>query len=563
MNEEQTPYTVMLEPKLQSRTLDNWTPKDSLVAALIGLATVAVFVWTFNWSSGAALFLSIFTLLVLWSLLTRRKVGWGRGYEEIGQAYRTHVLKKRKGVWWQASDNEVGASKPRLFAPPPVIPLKLNIIPAVTAGRVHRIPVLSHLDKPYDQLIIRVKGGVFGALDGRELYEAHEELTRVCNIALSSTKLQAGIAFQYVSAPIHEHDFVDEMRRKGSPIWRFPEQFDLDDQQREFADMQAEYASQLIPTFQAAGATENWSLIVITIKRTSKSRAAEQGKLDHNALYNLPVLKLGRELVEMLSTSPRLGFSDAHILKPHELFLLIRLSWDVVGIQDFYTTYYDLVDRYEGLKKKLVQEFEQLTEDPETDTDDLETRLADLDRQMLNELTEITSCWPSSIISEDDEVIRMNDNYISVLRVDETPEFVVDSEYLSQLEEIPFGHWIRRFIGGESISGSKETYAIMGKQATTAQVEGLLSEKLIVSHPKMRRLQERLANQADLVSNHSIAQLFGEYWAVVADSSEACTEQRGKLSSRLSARGFMTRVVDVPALHVDAVLTATLGTFRM
>ncbi|MBW4078797.1 MAG: hypothetical protein HIU84_09910 [Acidobacteria bacterium] len=328
-------------------------------------------------------------------------------------------------------------------------------------------------------------------------------------------------------------------------------------------DLQLEYLGQLIPAMQEKGAKDPWGLIVITIRRGGEWRGVNKGKLSDDELNNLPVLELGRNLVEDLQANELLGLSDVHILKPHELYLLTRISWDVFGIQPFNKLYHELLLQYAAQTVHDISNARVENDNNQLGEREIAEITVENDRLMFDELKARSSNWPREIVSVSKTCLRMDKNFISVIRVDEVPKAIHQHEYLTQLRMRPLGQWTRRCYGGESVSGELETIAILGKQAQAQSWFGLIADKLSVAHPKMEAIQQELANKARLASHYTIAQLSSKYWAVVSSSERLNRKETKALKADLKARGFKSRVVDEPALHIDAFLTAALGAARM
>ncbi len=597
MSDKPLPYHLVVQNKLRGRMVDN-TSIGSLAPFILSiLTTVVVGVLSYRLTESAlvALMSILVTSALLASLVYVPANGWGPGYWQIHLLNKSSRLERRQGVWWEAKPSDAAKPKRREKRMRRTIPIRIEVIEIDYEGKRYRIPLHHHIDKPYDQLYILAKGGAFASVDSFQKYRLNGELARIFDRTLSMTELRAGIGCLRVTAPLNQYaTYLPYMVRNMNPIVARPEQFKLDDGLAKVVERLRSLANQLVPEMQAHYAAEDWGLLVVTIRRKEGWKKAALGKATNEQLYNLPVLQLGRSLEEDLRASTSLNLHDVHILTPEELFMLDRMSWDTTGIEDFYRQYAAIVTDYErktAAEVAGVRQDHHTTQwvkgeqyDPDADQPDLnnntvtngkpdslpERLVKEItitnQRQMFKELTETLSCWPeTAIVSPSKDCIRMDNNWISVVRICSLPEQVTEDHYQSlHYISVEPGVRMRHYIGGESISGDTETLALMLKESAFTNLYDAIFEHAVVKHPGAKRQKEKLAVQSEIISANSIAQLFNEYWVVVAPSYALLKEQRNSLCADLKARQFKdVQVVDIMALQVDAFLTGALGAVRL
>lgn len=546
--EEQPTQHVVIDNKLQKRNLEGWTRSDKI--ALILALLLEVLLGVYGWGGdpeniGVAVVYVMFASVPLKWLLSRSRNSFSRRYATVGHLIGGWRLMKRGG---------------HHHGP---MPLHIAVINARDQdGIPYRIPLQHHLDRPCDQLLIRGRGGAFASLMGLDLYQRNQLLADVFDRSLSMTDLDAGIACLYVSTPVSDADFVLEMGMNGNPLLMAPENFVVEPGMQKFVDLQNEYLNQLPDAFRAKGARETWGLIVVTIHHGGGWKGIKKDKLDNDELDNLAVLELGRSLVDGLKASELLGLSDVQILKPTQHYRLVRASWDVFGIGPFNDVFDELDLKYKAKTIRELAEIQNASEEALTALQVAEVEVNN-DRLMLKELQAVVNIWPEEIVSVSDQCLRMDNNYITVIRIDETPKEISEDEYLSQLRLIPLGEWARRCYGGEAISGDGVSTAILVQQVQTTSWLDTITDNLSFKIPKLEAFKQELRDKSQTASRYSIAQLSSKYWALVAPSEQLSKARTKKFIATLRARGFKSRVVKRPVLHVDAFLTAALGAARM
>lgn len=563
---EPLPYHVIYQNKLQGRSLDNWSARDIVVGVICMLLVTLALVWAWmSYSSLVGFALGFVVLMCVLPLVVRMNGGhsYGRGYRQISLIISSLYRRTAKeGVWWRAQQAENSKRTARRTRSrtrrPPCIPLRIEVIDTKDLdGNPFLLSLVHHLDKPYDQLYIKCTGGDFSNQDINGQNARVQQLADIVNRTLSMSELRVGVAYLRVTSPMNEYPHLEYMLNNGNPGVFASEQFAMDDEQREFAEWLNRYNGQLMPTARAYGAADEWPLIVLTIRRRKEWRGIGKGKVNDENLYNLPVARLGRVLVRDLQQSTFLGFSDVHILKHHELVALMRASWDVFGIDSFNRAYSSILLRHrksEGDERRKG-------------TNGWQNHTVEYDEEALrHDLEANLSWWPEEVIeSPYDDCIRMDGNWLTVLRTTRLPEQVRADEYLSLQSILPAGNdvWMRTYSGGEAISGERQTMQLMVEQAGLINVHDLFFARTLVKHPGFSRKKAALEQQTQAISASSIAQFSNEYRVLVGRDWPTLRDKRDEVIAYLHAHGFGVETVGLLSLQLDAVLTGALGASRL
>ena len=401
--------------------------------------------------------------------------------------------------------------------------------------------LLHQTDRPYDHLYIECKGGRFAAEDAFEKHRLVEVLGEIFVNILNQTKLKAGMGCIAITSPENFGYFQYYLRQHGDPVVVRDDLDDnLDEASREAIRQQRENLDQIIPTLRDHLAADTHALIVLTIKREGEWKPVERGQATHQEIYNLPVYRLGRALVDSLRASDW-DFGRVEILRAHQLFLVCRRSWDVFGIGDFYETY-----------NAFVQEF---TDQSGHITDAL---------QLFEALRAHLSEWPERVVrAEHKDALQMDDNFITVLRITGVPQVMRDDTALALRQQMGDGAWVRYWIGGESASGQTLQMQVWSNQSASDSVSGAFFDIFTRELPSTKRRRERLAQQAESLEQVSVAQKMQRFVAIITSEHRWSEEYYGKVVALLKTQGFTCEVVSVRAELLNAVLTSTLAVPRM
>ncbi len=529
-------YQSIAEPKLQAKLLTNWSPLDIMVSILLGLGVIASWVWL-------EAFLSLVITAVATSLLYRSSRGYGRFYWEIYTDFKSWYIDKiLGGVLWSAEP--VGNRFVRwLRSHYRAIPLRLSRIEVEIEDVKESFGLLRQTDGTYDYLYIAADGGSFSGLDVNQEANAVSALAGVVNEAvMRANYLKVGMSFLRVTSPYDLTELANNLRRSMNPIVAHPERFNLDNDTRDWVDWSVQNAEEVRNELVRLGAAKNWYLIVLTIKSNIPKREKKRSKLTNKQLYEQPVVELGRSLVKNLREADLLGLRNVHCMGMAELALLVRASWDVTGLYEY------MAARDRGEIPSTDEEIDEF-----------------LETHDVSELDGYLRAWPERIISVSSKqhFIRMDDNYVSTLRVERMPERIRADQFRSLHYRVPAGIWLRRAMVGQSVSGTAQTNHLVVSQSFFMNVQGAFSQNNIVEHPKVAKRRAMLREQAEEMSSTTIAQHYNQLQTVVATSESLLLTQRKEVEVKYGNSGFRSGVVPRSARQMDAAIGGMLGINRL
>ena len=208
-----------------------------------------------------------------------------------------------------------------------VYPLKHTIVEALG----ERYGINQQLDRPYDHIPVRGYGSDSRALDEDQHYRASGALAQnIDGVAaeLRSSKLKFGTSYLRLSRPANPHKTTKYFALNGQPLVFDSDKFELDEETLAAMKRIRDNADQIIATQRGNHVSETWQMVVATIKRNSEMDKAAQGKLDDPRLYDLPLIEVGRQVVDAINGS-RMNVRDVHCLGYLELCQLMRAAYDV------------------------------------------------------------------------------------------------------------------------------------------------------------------------------------------------------------------------------------------
>lgn len=541
MEQEAVIYQSVPDPKLQSKLFTNWTTNDKIVAGIFGLVFLASFVWTDFWSALIILSLGCFALF-------RRPRGYGRFYSEIySDIVSWYIDTVLDGVLYSAEpvgNRLVQWLRSRRSA----IPFKLTQVSATIDGKKERFGLLQQTDQAFDHLYIVASGASFSNLDVNHQAQAVNLLANITNDAVNRSELKVGMAYLRMTSPYDVTEFASDMREYMNPIVMYPERFNLDTDTNDWVEWSQQNAEQVREKLIEEGVANNWYVIVVTIKRGLKRRAARKSRLSDKQLSAQPIIELGRSLVQNLRDNATLEMHDVHVLGLAELAYLVRSSWDVVGIHDYRR------DRMNGLVPTTDEEIEAFVEknkNPKTG------EVRGLDAYL--------RAWPEKLIatSSKHSYIRMDDNYISTLRVTELPRRVRADQFMSLHYRVPRGIWTRSAMVGLAVSGATETNQLVISQSFFANVNGAFNQNNVVEHPNVTNRRRLLQEQAEQMSAHSISQHFNMLQTIVAPSEDDLISQRRDVKGKIETPGFPSDIVKTSFRQLPAAMSGMLAANRL
>jgi hypothetical protein len=490
-------------------------------------------------------------IIVTIVLFIRFPRGVGRLYREVWLEFRGNYIEGiLGGVLWQA--DESGREKrfaKYLRSRMSALPIELTQIKAVIDGKLEQFGMLQQLDRPYDHLFILSSGGNFANMGNAAESKGVNLLASVTNSSiLLNTDMKVGSSFLRITTPSNPSKLTGTLRRKIDPMISFPEKFELTEADKEYVAWQRANIEQWQPVISAMSGTSNWQLIVLTIKRSWATRIRWRVKSATNRqLTNLPIIELGRTLVQDLSSATSLGLKDVHVAGLAELAEIFHVSWNAFGTDQYFK------DKSQGLV-------------PATDEDIDSFREAHKgDKNLPKLLDGFLRAFPQRIVKvhRKKKCVQFDENYISVIRITRFPESIRADQFRELQYRLSRHGWIRRAMVAESVSSDKETRQQLIGQSALINVNNAMNKGKIVQDPRRARSIRRKQEQTNVISAQSIAQLFNYLWTVVCVDLDDVEKAHREIIGILRSAGFKAKVVGQPALLVDAAISGLLGANRL
>lgn len=531
--EAPVPSQIIPDNKLQPRIFSNFSNQDYV---MIGLTGVLVYI-TYRTVPP----LIIIELITFSALMIRFKNGYGRLYREIWLDFKgSYIMKYQGGILWEADNPRFRRKNP--------FP-NLTQISAQIDGVLNRLGMLQQTDRPYDNIFLLSKGGLFANQDASSENQSVHLLTEITNsvILQNSLNLKVGSSFVRITAPFNPYTLSSNLRVKIDPVVAYPQQFNLSKGEYEAAQRQHDNMEMLRQTMQRLGASSNWSLIVLTIKRTADTKIGRRPRRYTNKrLSSLPIVQLGLSMAEDLATNEQLGLSDVHCCGIAELAEIIRAGWDPFGITDLFR---DQAQGRAPLNDDDVKNYrEQYKDDPNID----------------DAIDQYLQAYPKRIIKihEKEKCIQFDDNYAITVRITQLPDTISVTKFRDLQYKLSKHGWIRRSMVGQTVSGNTETNQQLIGQSFAANVNNFRNKDKIVKDPRLSKRLQRKELQTEVLSMQGIAQLFQGLWTAVSSSPEEAEMAAANMVGFLRNFGFNAEVVHKPALMMDASLGGMYGINR-
>lgn len=540
-------YQEVSHPKLQARVLTNWSKTDVWVLVVILLELITSGLWIGTGSSPSlAMVIVVFEMSMLLPLLYRFPKGYGRLYDEIVVGVGSDLRFKILGsVDWMAEPTD-GRFKRWLRdrnGKRSALPIRLDSVQATTEEGTFRYAMLRHTDRPYDFLYARVHGGALASLNPNDLARGVADLATIMNQICTQSSLKAGFTLLRASCPGDQSGIKSMLQTNGNPVIADPSKFELSPERAQWVERMRRNAAYLMPVAASHGAAETWSVIAISIKRDRHLwRKAKRSGLTDDQLYELPIVELGRELVQALESSPTLGLDQVHIMGTAELAQFMRISLDVVNLEDYY-------------HKRAIGQI------PRTD-EELDKLRKEKGDQVAAEALE---CFPDreTEIPRDGTWMKIDDTYIATVRVTKLPEKVRADQYLA-IQHLPtVGTWTRQAMVGEGLSGATETRNLVVASSAHANVQAAFTKNRVVESPSWRKRRHNLSRQTEEISANSVVQHFNQLHPVLGTTPRQALKEAGRLVARLQASGWDAEIVAARGRQKDVVISGCLGANRM
>lgn len=547
-------YQEIPENRLSSKGTINWSREDLMVMVTFSLIIIATIVWVHslahNWT--LATFAGLPVMIIAVALISKWRDSYGRVYREIycGLYGLIVTMGIKKGILWIADDN--GSRLARwLRGRKQAIPLQLGQVgPMEVDGEMKRVSVLNQTDGPYVHLPILADGGAFAVVDQDRQMRLVDRLATITNRIITQSDLKCGISYLYIPGPSDGSAFTNYIRVAGDPVVAQPDKFELDKGAREFAQWLKEDAEQLHTVMRKLGTARNWMVIMVTIRRDHQWKLARKGKLTDEELNDLSIIELGRDLVNDLSADAELELANVRVPGLVELSQMVRCSWDVVGIAQYYT----------ALNQGLI---------PHTDeeVDEIRAQYSDNPDAAAKAVNAALRCWPEKIveIQPSGKCIRLDDNYIQMMRITRLPEQCRADQYLA-LHSMPrMNQWLRQSMVAQAVSGKTESMSLIySASLMTNAYNALYSNRVIENKGSWwhRRSREK-QRQAEQLSANSVAQHFNQLYAGVGASEREVTKLNKSYRSSLTASGFSAKVIPGPENQMNGLISACLAANRL
>jgi hypothetical protein len=548
METQSLTYKENPDNKLQGRVLSNISPTDWWMFGISLLVIAAISVWAYYLSGTTVVSMvaALTFLALLGALMYRFKTGFNRIYLElyygIGRGMKHYFF---GGIWWKAVDTD------RRFirwlrngnGRRPAMPFNFTVIRAEVDGTTQRVAVLRELDRPYDHVYFVAEGGSFVTHDPSMQMRLVDILASITNRTVSMADLKLGITYLRVVGPADESRISKFFGSNINPIITNPEQFELDDDAREWAAEMQQTLNELRPATRQFGGSRSIGIVKLTIKRDRSAwRRVKSGKITDEELYDLPVVELSRAMADSLATNTMFGFTRVQVLGLAELADFMRASIDVTDIQQYYA------DKAAGKIPSTDEDIEKIVES-----------------EGVVGLNERLQCWPREEIEigPKGKWVRIDNTYFATLRVTATPKRVRADQFLNLHFLAPPGVWTRIATVGQSVSGETETRNLIYQNSMLLNFQSAMYSNRIVEDPRRRRRRQQVDSQTEEISAHTIAQYFNILVVVAASSERDVLKQRRAMRGSLLDAGFETQFVDEVPHVMDALHSGVLGVNRL
>jgi hypothetical protein len=502
--------------------ITNWTTNDIVVCTITSTVVFVTLVSAFSvWT--------LFAALMLWAFLNAR-FKWGRGYSvfytEMKSVYIQWVLHDRLYIGNDEAETVSAIVRRFLREKRYRRPSRRFVFPVKTGGIelrdtfnnvVERIGTARELDG--DKLIhlyIQAEGSDFSSFDPTRQHELVYELAGGLDDLAAAESLKISFSWTRLTRPVDLGPTDRYFAKSGQPVYFTPEFFDLNEAQILVAERMQKMYESIRLSLRQKGVADASQLLVVSIKPSKEMQNAANGKLDDKSLNELPIVKVGRKVLEVVATSG-MNIQGARILDPDEVHHLFRASWDITDLS------------FHGQEASTYSAF----------PDDIEVG---------------------------DDFIRMGRTYLSFLQVTGKPNkgFSVTGVQNLFHERMPLGTWTSVSTVGDAISGQTETTSLLIKEAAGIHGSRLFSgSNPIVEHPNIAKDRQARHDQTHELSDSSVALQCNDFVAVAGPSYDAMKETRELLKGRFSRAKFTCCQVRGRARQMDASITAVLCINRL
>jgi len=543
-------------PKLQGRTLSNWSTQDYVVLLVLVAFSVSVY---FLVDLVAAL-MSAVTLVLLY----RRSSGYGRLYYDI---YKDAAGKWRdtfhKGVYWRADDSEGSWLARKLRKRRPALPAQFIRIQAKIDGEVQTKVVLHQTDRPYDQLYITAKGGAFAAADINDQTRLVTEMNSLLDQIIAQSGLKAAISQLRITGPFNQMVLSKNLQDGISPLIARPELFELDDDTKKWVNWARENAKQIPLELERHRAAELWSFIVITIKRHSSWT-----NMTDQQIAESTIIELGQALIDGLRENGNLELMDVHTPSLPESALIARSSWDTIGISDYFRRRENgEIPRTDEEVDAIFAKFVKEAELKAATVKNKRKREAIVRAGMLEgarEVDRLLAAWPQKCIETNgkENYLRFDDNYIAFLRVTQLP-VQFRSDQIMSLHTLIKKHWTRFAFVSESRSGDAQSDMLLFQASALENFNRAFYGRRVVRDPRRHAKSKNVMDQLDHMSVNTIAQMANGIITIIESDPDRLRRAVKSVGAKYGRKGFKTEQVKGSARLIDFFFSGALAANRI
>lgn len=544
-------------PKLQGRSLSNWSVPDVLILITI-LATAGLAFWKLGPVVGVMPTVFLVTLF-------RSPTGYGRVYVDVStEMASTWRNDFHQGIWWRKDDNEGSKLALWLRKRHDALPAQFVRIQTEIDGAVKKICLLHQTDRPYDHFYITARGGAFASADVNQQTRYVAEMNDLLNQIIAQSGLKAGISQLRITGPFNQMIVSDKLSQGIDPVVAKPELFNLDEPTSQWVEWARENARQIPLALEQHRASHVWSLIVVTIKRRRKWKSL---KFTNQQISEIPIIELGQALIDGLREKENLMLEDVHSPDLPESALIARCSWDVVGIGDYYRR------RSEGAIPKtdeeidaILDEYEAIAEEEAASVRNRWKRKAILAQGAIDGAREVDrrlEAWPQVCIEtlQKENYLKFDNNYIAVLRVTELPkEF--RSDQIMSMHWLVKNRWTRFAFVAESTSGEAQSNMLVYKASLLNNYDRAFYANRIVRDPRRSKKSREIMDQLDQMSVNTIAQMANGLITVIERDPERLRRAVKEVKAKYGSIGFKTEQVIGSARLIDYFFSGALAANR-
>jgi hypothetical protein len=421
------------------------------------------------------------------------------------------------------------------------------IYPTVVPIENEYMGILQQVDRPYAAIPARGHGSDFNSLDDYSQDMATLRLAnnfdRISLLAREQWRLKIGISPVGLARPIGNQKYSKYIARNGQPLVFMTELFDLHPAEEEMMLRLRHNAEQILPTLQAYGVTENWQLMLMTVKHDGDMKKALRNQLSEKGLRDLRLIQLGRMMVEAIEGCG-MNVRKPHCLSPLELCQLIRGGWDVRNS--------DFMDHEEGDVVELVTE------------DDVNAPGSQYTEHDIGSLKVPFSIYPEESIEAYSDHMVMDGNYITSYMVTKgLSQFHVRDMQRAYHLERRAGVFGSMASAGETISSDVQTDISVYRQRFANDLSTVLNPNPAMEHPKKRRQRHATQAETEELSLASLAQRHNDVGTIVAPDKKTMLAQRADAMASLQNMGFKCRVIRGAHRQMAAFVTGVYGINRL